>query len=147
MEIQKNQVKSRHKSFTKNSRAWLNLGLPRDHFGVTCSLLLAECPGFIHIKVCVPSHPRTREEGVSQRPPFTIKERHVSMVPGGKEQHDIRPFAAIFYIMVKDLLKMQGRHLLPNAEGPPDGLVGLLLANSRGVVLNAERKEKINPRV
>lgn len=110
-------------------------------FSLTASFPLVERPWFIHVKVCVSSDAWTWKERVSQRPAFTIKERRVSMISRSKEQNNIRPFAAVFDVMVRNLLETERSHFLPDSEGLADSLVGLMLADAGWVVLNAGGKD------
>lgn len=54
-----------------------------------------------------------------------------------EEDHDVRFLpAAVFDLKIRNLVEFEGCHLLPHLEGPSDGLVRVVLADLRGVVLN-----------
>lgn len=72
----------------------------------------------------VPAHPGSREVGVSQEASFPIEGGAVPVETRGEEDHDVRLFpSAIFDLLVRDFIKGQRGHALPDSECPPDGFV------------------------
>lgn len=61
----------------------------------------------------------------------------------GKEDHDVRLLpAAVFDLLVGDLIEGQRGHLLPHLEGPTDGLIRVVLPDLWCVVLYTAREEE-----
>lgn len=110
---------------------------------VTLDVLVADGPRFIRVKVCVSTHPRSWEVGVSEEASFSIKRRTVSMKSWSKEDHDIGLLAAsIFDLLVGDLIKSQGGYPFPDFERPADGFVRVILSDLGSVILDAIKQKK-----
>lgn len=83
--------------------------------------------------------------GVCQKTALTIKRAAVAMETLRKKDHDVgKLLHLISYVAVWDLPEAKWCDSLPNFEGPPDGLVGLVLAHLRGVVLYAKTNKQKN---
>ena len=87
----------------------------------------------------VPPHAGPGEVGVGQEAPLSVERRTVAVETRGEEDHDVGLLAtAIFDLLVGDFVEGQGGDRLPHLEGPADRLVRVVLADLRGVVLDAE---------
>lgn len=57
---------------------------------------VAQRPGLVGVKVCVPSDSGAREVGVGQETPFSVKWRAVTMETRGEEDHDVSLLTLVF---------------------------------------------------
>lgn len=90
----------------------------------TLYIVVSYGPWFIRVKVCVPSHPWSREVGMSKESPLPIKRRTVSVKTRSEEDHYVGLLAAsIFDLLVGDFVKGQRGDTLPDFKGLPNGLV------------------------
>lgn len=81
----------------------------------------------------------TREVGVCQESSLAIERAAVAVETFGEEDHDVgKLLHLVAYVTVGDFPETEGGDALPHLEGLPDGLVGLILAHLRGVVLYTE---------
>lgn len=89
----------------------------------------------------VSTNPIAGKIGVCQETPLTIKRAAVAVETLRKKDHDVSKLLHLIPdVAVGDLPETKGCDFLPNFEGPPDGLMGLVLAHLWGVVLYARRK-------
>lgn len=87
----------------------------------------------------VPSDAIPREIGMCQETSLTIERAAVTMETLGEEEHDVcKLLHLVPYVTVGDFPETEWGDALPHLEGLPDGLVGLVLADLRGVVLYTE---------
>ena len=87
----------------------------------------------------VPSDAISREIGMCQETSLPIERAAVTMETLGKEEHDVcKLLHLVPYVTVGDFPEAERGDALPHLEGLPDGLVGLILTNLRGVVLYTE---------
>lgn len=100
-------------------------------------LCVVQCPGLISIKVCVTTDPRSWVVGMGQRPPLSIKQRHVTVETGGKQQQDVSELclAAIDVAHSRQLLEGEWRDPTPHVERPAEGVGRPLLTQRRGELL------------
>lgn len=82
----------------------------------------------------------SREEGVGKESTLPVKGTAVTMEPLTEEDHDVcELFHLVPDVAVGDFPEAERGDALPHLEGLPDGLVGLVLANLGGVILDTNR--------
>lgn len=87
---------------------------------------VAQRPRLVWVKVCVASYSRPWKVGMGQEAPLAIEGWAVSVETWSKDDGDVHVFLAPLQLAVGHSLKAQWRHALPNVEGSPNGVVGLL---------------------
>lgn len=82
-----------------------------------------------------------------QEATLAIKGTAVAVEALGEEEHDVgKVLDLVPYVAIGDLAEPQRGYALPDFEGFPDGLVGLILAHFGCIVLYTEEREKARDR-
>jgi len=109
---------------------------------LTVQVLAPHGPRLGRVKVGVPPDAVAGEVGVSQEAALSIERAAVPVETIGEEEHNVGELLHLVPdVAVGDLPETKRGDGLPHLEGIPDGLVALVLAHLRGVVLYAARCE------
>lgn len=103
-------------------------------------ILVPSGPWFSCIKVSISPDAVTREIRMRQEASFAIKWAAVTVETLREEEHDVgKVLHLVPYVTVGDFPETERGDALPHLEGPPDGLMGFVLAHLWGVVLYSEQ--------
>jgi len=104
---------------------------------LTVMVGVAQCPRFVRVKVCVAPYSRPWEVGVGQEAAFAVKRRAVAVETRSEDDGDVHVLLGALQLAVGHRLEAQRRHILPDVEGPANGVVGLFRAHFGRHVLYA----------
>lgn len=100
-------------------------------------------PRLGRIKVGVATDAVSREVGVSKESALSVEGTGVAMETLAEEDHDVcKLLHLVPNVVVGDFPEAERSDTLPHLEGIPDGLVGLVLAHLRGVILYTDKRER-----